>query len=412
MDFTGTTFLPYRKEPPIWKDHVLWFALICVWTRLATNYMHNPFFAPNENFPYYLLSYRLEFTPRAVIGTIYDLLRSNLEIGWNTFCILRFAFCVLAYTLATIGLYRLLNNIQDRCFASLFGLFLFAIPSTFHPAAIITLFDHYLVAIMLTAVWLIQKGRSLPYLLVPPLCILAVLIHENFLFMYLPFLVGVLVWQDEKHDRCRWLKASLVVFSTIGAFMAMFLRRSYLHKTPGMLDALNQTLQQRAAEHGVELSNCLNTLELTYWEHVKSVWSHFFLEQNSPYQLAINVISLVIWIPALLVISSLWRNAWQQTQPELRRRLLMFGLSCFGGCALFIVAHDYIRWVTAILICNSVALILLYTDERLHLRFNLTAGQMIRWCCISLFYLCLDPPSSVCFTVADFLAYPVFKLCM
>ncbi len=375
--------------------------------------MHHPFFDTNENFPYYLLTYRLEFTPRAVIGTIYDFLRTTFGLQWKAFCILRFAFSVCAYTALAIGVFRLLMTLSDRRFAFLLGLFVFALPATFHPPAIITMFDIYIVTIMATCLWLTLKGSAWLYcIVVPPLCALAVLIHENFIFMYLPFLLGVLAWRGELTRTGGWLKALLTTGATLGTFAAMSLRRSFLHTQPGALDALNQALVTRAAEHGFDSSNCLVTLEMTYWEHVKSVWSHFFLEQFGPYQIAINLISMILLVPAAVVIFRLWRNAWSQLNDSQRRRLAILLLSCFGACGLFIVAHDYIRWFTAIFLCHVAALLMVYTDKTLSLRLELTRRQMIRWGAVCLFYLCLDPPTAICFPVADLLAYPIFKLCL
>ena len=146
----------------IHREQALLFVLLCVFARLATVYMHHPFFVFDENFPYYLLSYRLEFTPRAVIGTVYDFLHSCYGIGWKEFCILRFLFAALAYCLAATWIYRLLAGMQNRIFAMMLGLFVFALPATFHPMAIINMFDMYLVFIMLLCAWLRRSFGRFP----------------------------------------------------------------------------------------------------------------------------------------------------------------------------------------------------------------------------------------------------------
>ncbi len=412
MDDAMQELDPHGNEERIWRNRALWFVLLCVWARLATLHMHHPSLGYDENFPCSPSTYRLEFTPRAVIGTIYDYLRNSFGIGWKAFCVLRFGFAVCAYTAIAIGVFRLLARLHDHRFAVLFGLFIFAMPSTFHSAAIISMFDIYIVCIMLLCTWITMKSKTALYVLVPPLCALAVLIHENFIFMYLPFLIGLLAWRGELACLRGWLKASVTAIATFGTFGAMSFYRARLHTQPGALDALNDALVQRAAEHGVELQQCLVTLEMTYWEHVKSVWSHFFLEQYGPYQIAINMISMILLIPAAVVIARLWLNAWRQTPADARRRLLVLLLSCFGACGLFIVAHDYIRWMTAIFICQTIALTIVYTDKRHPIHFELTARQALHWACICLFYLCLDPPTAICFPVADLVAYPIYKLCM
>ncbi|MBP5641366.1 MAG: hypothetical protein J6X55_17950 [Victivallales bacterium] len=402
----------HRTNNNLWRNRALWFVLLCVWTRLATLQMHHPFFDFDENFPYYLLTYRLEFTPRAVIGTIYDFLKTSCGINWKLFCVLRFAFSIFAYSTATIAVFLALQSIPNRKFAILLGLFAFAMPSVFHPAAIITMFDIYIVFIMLICTLITLKARTALYVFVPPLCALAVLIHENFIFMYLPFLLGLHAWRGELGSLQGRIKAFLTALATLGTFAVLSIHRSHLHTRLDALETLNQSLIQRAAEHGFDSSHCLVTLEMTYWEHIKSVWSHFFLEQYGPYQLAINAISLIILIPAAVIVAKLWLNAWRQIPAEARHRFFCLLLSCFGACGLFIVAHDCIRWMTAIFICHIASLIILYTDRKLSLRCELTHCQCVRWCAVCLFYLCLDPPSAVCFPVADLLAYPIFKLCM
>ncbi len=121
---------------------------------------------------------------------------------------------------------------------------------------------------------------------------------------------------------------------------------------------------------------------------------------------------MILLVPAAVVIFRLWRNAWSQLNDSQRRRLAVLLLSCFGACGLFIVAHDYIRWFTAIFLCHVAALLMVYTDKTLSLRLELTRRQMLRWGAVCLFYLCLDPPTAICFPVADLLAYPIFKLCL
>lgn len=411
-DLSNTVFESSVVEEPLWKNRAMWFVLVCVWARLATIYMHSPFFNLDANFPYYLLNYKLEFTPRATIGSIYELLRNLFGIGWKAFCILRFSFCALVYSIAAIVLFRALLRLRNLRFAVLFGLFIFALPSTFHPMAVISVFDIYIITIMLSIVWMTFREDALYYVLVPPLCVLAVLTHENFIFMYLPFILGILIWRSEKLSWRGLLKGGLTFVFTMGAFAAMAFRRAYLHDHSELLEALNNTLSERASEYGIQLSNCLNTLGLTYWEHIKSVWSHFFLEQFSPYQIAVNVMSFLILVPAGIVIFKLWQYAWRNIAAERRRAMLCLIISCFGASCLFVVAHDYIRWITAIFICNTVALVVVYSDVKLASPASLSTDKMVKWFCVCIFYLCLDPPTGICFSIADLLAYPIYKLCM
>lgn len=400
-----------QKANGIWKNPVLWFALICIWTRLATIYMHAPSFGFDANFPYYLLSFRIYFTPRAVIGTIYDFLHNGLGLGWKAFCIIRVCFCFFVYSAAGIALFSILAKIKDTKFAALFGMFIFALPSTFHPFSVISVFDVYIVSFMIALTFITLRCDKLYYALVPPLCVLAVLTHENFIFMYFPFLLGLLAWRGEMQSWKGWVKGILASVSTLGAFTVMACFRAHLHNHPALLAKLNSTLSARAAEHGVETSDCLNTLGLTYIEHIKSVWSHFFLEQYGPYQIAINVISVLLLLPAGVVIARLWLYAWRHIEQERRKPMAFLIVSCFGACLLFGVAHDYIRWITAIFMCNTVALVIVYSQEEFVLDMKMPLSKMLKWFSVCLFYLCMDPPTGICFKIAEFLAYPIYKLC-
>ena len=399
------------KETEFLERHGLWFVLVCVWVRLGALYMHNPFFGEyDSNFPYCLLSYRLYFCPRAVVGTVYDALSTLFGVSWKGFCILRFAFVFTAYTAVAAGVWRMLRRLESRETALLLGFLAFTLPSTFHPANIITMFDVFIVTAMAASIGLIRRDSAAWFMPVPALVALAVLTHENFIFMYLPFLLGVLLWCGALGNMRGRAKLAAVFGAAAIAFCAMAYYRSRLHTEPGLLDGLNAELIRRAQAHGYEAENCLVTLELTYWEHIKSVWSHFFLEQFGPYQIAVNVISAVLLIPAGMVLHRLWRHAWQTVPRELRPRLLCLLVSCFGAAGLFIVAHDYIRWFSAILICNTAALLMVYAD--CGLKLALTPAKKLCWLYIGLFYICLEPPSGICFSLADLLAYPIFKLCL
>lgn len=386
------------------------FVYLVVNMYLVTLVTRYPFFKPDGNYGYFLLSYRYMFTPRAVVGTAYDLLR-ELGIGWKGFELLRIGLMFAIYNVWTYCCLRLLSCFEDRRLALLWGCFLFAYPCTFHHANMRSFFDIYLSAVCLLCVVIVMKDRF--FALVPLLLGFGVLIHESLLFEYVPFVSGVIVWRHGVVSRRGWLRVGLTLFFVGCVFLFMVHHRRKLSGDPVRQAQLKEYQVSRCEfPEFVEHLRGENGTNMTYWEHCKLVWSHFFLEKYSLHQLSINVLSLVLLFPGFVVLYRLWRLAFRQAlDVETRRRMAVLLVSCFGGCCMFIVAHDYVRWTTAIFICNAIALTLLYSDKSLGLRAKLSRRQVVVFAMLILFYMTLDPPNGVRLPATEFFAYPMYKLC-
>lgn len=393
------------------RHRFLWLALLLVNSQLITVWMRQPFFTPDGNYGYYLLSLRHAITPRAVVGTAYELLREH-GLSWKGFSLLQAAYAFLAYNLATAGAYRLLRQVPDRRFAGLLAAFIFSLPSTFHHANIRTAFDIYLSSMTLLAIPMLPHLWLLPGVMA--IVAIALFTHENMLFMYVPLLLGIIVWKDGFRSFRPWLKISAILLTTAVAFGAICWHRQKISTDGEAAQRLEQHLQSLPVEPPPPSSSVVPTFHMTYPEHIRSVWEHFFREQFSPQQLAVNILSLLIMAPAAIILFRLWRQVLGQVRddPERRRRLLLLLASCFGAGALFFIAHDYIRWVSALFICHLIALLVVLADRTAGVDLRLTRRQIWVMAVITAFYLTVAPPSGIAIPTADFLAYPIHKLCL
>ncbi len=292
---------------------------------------------------FYFISYDFGFISRGLIGSLLALVFPFLT--QRALYLIISAVLILLSVLTAIFLGGLLRK-SDKNLKHILAYL--AVLFCINPASISFLFswsnfgrfDAWLLLITLVCLWLITKNKALFF--VPVFCVAAVMIHQNFIFLYFPLIFILLTYRAAVTSRSR--KNTTLCIITGVLTCAGFVYFQFFGKIPslGMETAL-QMLQQRTdyPVSGAPLQ----------FEHYAPFSQHVdLLAEKGPALLVKLAGVLVIFLPLIVIFVKLWRGTLKSVT---RSKWLYIGFLLVPVAALPIfITIDWGRWLAHIIIAQ------------------------------------------------------------
>ncbi len=301
------------------------------------------------NFTFYALSYKWGFISRGLIGHLFNIIFTVVSIK-KVYFILNFIF--IFFLMFVAYMMNLIINIYKN---KLMGLMV-ALLCVFNPASFMLMitmsefgrFDIFIFILTIISLIFLYKNKYL--FLIPIISILAMLTHQNFIFMYAPLICTLIIYHYFKNKEKKWitllvvnllclvLSLSVVLvygkpesFKTSTQFATVLRRNTNIPITDGYLSAIHSEYYKTFADH-------MN-------------WTAKRMSQAPKRYFAIGLV---------LLLSYLYIQYILLYQFIIKKNKLFYYLilSCFGSLILFIIGHDFGRWYVAII--NSLVLLFIY----------------------------------------------------
>ncbi len=191
----------------------------------------------------------------------------------------------------------------------------------------------------------------------PALMTGAIFLHEGFLLLWAPTLLAMmlLLWSLD-----RSALTPLVSAGSAAAGIAVAFYFIYVHGTPSVpYEEFVQLVQSRADFRVTELS--LKECYFRATDHVGLTLPYF----TDPGAMLNLGMALLVLSPMGLILGTLWRRAIANAG-AVRWAVVLLLLGSVSGLALFPIATDFGRWLSAITFCNMFAVFLLVRLRVLH----------------------------------------------
>jgi len=207
------------------------------------------------------------------------------------------------------------------------GAWLFGLVAITHSATIPRLvwdlgrYDHFLLLILLACLAVLYRASPVWRLLViPPLCVIGLLIHEGFFFMFLPLIFAV--WFYEEGGKLFWPKLSVVICI---ALLLLFIQ------TFGTIS--NPQLYAFASKDYTNV----------YYGVGYNIQNEFYFIRKSAHLLLVNHIVLALTlVPTFLLFRHLAEASPGIKRHRWERRILI--TAALTPLSLYLIAQDHFRW--------------------------------------------------------------------
>lgn len=313
----------------------------------------------------YLLNYSDGFGTRMLIGSIIQVVFGGM-ISREEIFLVNHAILFLNCMIISIFFGRLVEkqkNSRHKIAILLLIILFFALPSTsIWSGKYIGRLDIYLVLCAMISIWIIsrQMAPTLKYFIISLLSIIAILIHQAYVFTYFVPVFIALVWDIIKSDyKGKQIVKSIVIIliPMLGVFIFLQCFSPVHYDT---LEEVHNICAERTTDHFDDdmlrleyvLSNQENLLDIG--------WSVFI------YSLDVLSLAFLSIIPFGVFVFVFWKRIFMQTHDKKRKiAFALMHLSFLVYVPLFILTYDYGRWLTSLLISVMVNIFLgiYYKDE-------------------------------------------------
>ncbi|MGI6329231.1 MAG: hypothetical protein ACOXZR_00015 [Bacilli bacterium] len=346
------------------------------------------------NFVFYTFSYNFGFISRGLIGSIFSLFLGYITIK-KVYFILNIVFIIFLIFIAYI-LNLFIKKSKEKETAFLTMLLCIFTPASFMLMITGNEFgrlDIFIYILSIIAFIIIYKKRYLIF--IPLIFIFAMFIHQNFLFMYAPLILSILIYNWVKERNEKWLVLFLVSFLCLTFSFFLILK---FGKPTNFKNAEEFAIVLREKTNIPISSSNFGAIDAEYF---KSIKEHFKLTQA---RLKITpkknfVIGLFLLISYLYIQFIL---CYKEILKKYKYSTFLLIFSCFGSLPLFFIGVDFGRWYIAII--NSLVLLFVYLmfdnmKER-EKSFKINKSNQFLLIGILIFYILIMQDTS--FTFMDF----------
>ena len=308
---------------------------------------------------WYALDYSMGSGSRLLIGSLLHLLSPNgvSAAGAQRFVSAAIVLCIALAALLFGRTYRAAGDAAKPAAALLIALYAaapYSVAYLWNPANFGRL-DTYLLLLALAAVLTVNIRRApVKYALLAALCVLALMVHQVFLFIYFPVAAAAFfvdAFAEYEPDKKK-LPLVLGAFALIGAAFLYFQLFSGVRFSS--VDAMAAAL---SAQSDLDISH--SALDYEYFRSfLYGVQNHFlpFLRGETPIRYALC--ELILLSPAVAAFACLWTGmfrylkkanvpVFRAPQPYLLLSLLLF-------VPAFATTVDWNRWLAALFACQTL----------------------------------------------------------
>ncbi len=334
---------------------------------------------------WYALDYSMGSGSRLLIGSLLRLFSPNgvSAAGAQRFVSAAIVLCIALIALLFGRTYRAAGDGAKPAAALLLALYAAAPYSVAYlwNAANFGRLDTYLLLLTLGMALAVNIKRALPkYALLTTLCVVALMVHQVFLFIYFP--VAAAAFLTDAFAEYRPQKKTLLL--TLGAFALVGAAFLYVQLFSSVrfasADAMVSAL---SAQSDLDISH--SALDYEYFRSfLYGVQNHFlpFLRGETPVRYAL--IELILLSPAIAVLTRLWAGMFRYLkkanvpvfhapQPYMLLSLLLF-------VPVFCTTVDWNRWLAALFTCQTLmfCMLLLSRDPAMRASTESLSGAIKR----------------------------------
>lgn len=303
----------------------------------------------------YVRSYEYGFFSRGLFGDV--LLSFSPYLDSRGIFWFKLVVFIVFYFVVSYALVKCCSYLQDKDFSIFFIVLCLAMPGSFSFPNDFLRPDLFVVTFAALSVFTCLKGRGLEY--IPLMCALAILIHEGFVFQYLPIIMSCLLWEAFTQKRTRYYVAA---GATLMVAFATALAVAVIGKVPFMdVEVQSNHFQQHTQAR---------THYMAYYVEVAGL--SFSKNQMRDF-VYLNWLDILIWIICFLPLAFLLYKTWKYISQIIwekypgrmqRAAFILILLSCLSGFFLCIMALDYARWTSAVLWANMMGLCYFIVRDR------------------------------------------------
>jgi hypothetical protein len=273
-----------------------------------------------------LFNYEIEFVKRGLIGELLRLVFSEI-----TFKIaMAFFFIILAVALAVLVLvffkpYKLYKKP---------GLFLFFLLAITHFATAnqfiydIGRFDQFLLIITFVCMIMICRLKTLSYFLLPLLIVLGLLIHEAFLFMFIPLIFAYYIYKR------RMVKRELAFLFLLGG---LAICSTYIIGTRGMVTTMGYEEYYSNLKEGEKALVSEGASNIPF-RGLKDNLEYSFARNRDKNFFLDHMIFLIALSPTIFLFGKIFKALVRN------RKELLLAFSALTPLLLYLLGHDFARW--------------------------------------------------------------------
>jgi hypothetical protein len=298
----------------------------------------------------WLVSYRLGFVRRGLVGTILG--NFFPQVGMNVIYHAGLAiYCVLVAVTLTI-FYRLLRFKDKNSVLFRAMMLILATPATLSfLARWIGSFDQ--INLLVSVLCLVALSTERLLWSIPVMMAAAMLVHEGFLAMFAPTLLAAIVFKYLAGGRERRFKILFICcFAAVWASFALLYAFDVPHRFPDLFAAL----QSRATFIVPEMA--ARELCFRLRDHFAFASSYF----SEPAYIISLAASLVVLSPLLMIIARFWVRFLKRHGGD-GRLFTLLPQATLTPFALTVFAIDVGRWISAFFLCNVLLFFFLVAND-------------------------------------------------
>ena len=297
----------------------------------------------------YLMNYSDGFGSRMLVGTILQAIYGG-KISKENIFYTNYAILLLDCVIISIFLGKLItsqSNKNRKILVMFLVVLFFSLPSTsIWCGKFIGRLDIYMLLCALLSIWIISCRRlaAVRYFLVSIVSLIAVLIHQGYIFTYFITVFIALVWDLMKSQYSKGkviAYAGIVMLPTALLFLYVQLFSQIQYNT---IEEIHNVCVMRTDDNFSDnmfkmeylWSNQENLLELGF-QNFAGYW----------YMILVRWIALV---PMWVILFLFWKRIFGLVEKRRKIAFVLIHLSFLAYVPIFLLAVDYGRWQTALLI--------------------------------------------------------------
>lgn len=321
--------------------------IILIWDLIRFTYIENDGFSIHSftTTPYVLSYQEFGLIPRGLIGSIIRTFKPFVSVRFlGVFILLANIILII---IVTFVLGKVIHNSKKNQLEILF----FALMFLLSPASISYLFSKGefgrldLFLIIISILCIILSSHNYLRWFIPFFCMMAVAIHEVFVFTYFILVLVSLLYMSYERNRS---KASIIL--TILTLILTSLTFIYFQ----FFASVSKNFQS-STDMKIHLQNYTNLIPndgMLGFEYFSDLKSHFFDVALStlPTNICNLIIALALLSPVLYIVGKTWFFIIKNTSGNDRKVIIIMNLSPLISLPAFILTIDWGRWLASILI--------------------------------------------------------------
>lgn len=305
----------------------------------------------------YLMSYRLGFVSKALVGTIFFLFTDYITAN-QIYIVSIIAYLILIALLSILLGFMIRRSQPDMKHPVILLVILFVsspLSVTYLLGMNLSVFDTYL--IILTLVSLILLKHPVLKWSVPLLMATAISVHQGFLFSYLPALVIPLFYEAYESYHRKRSKGNIVLLLLCGFSSASLFIAFQFFQTP--LHFPNSVKFAEYLSNYADFDISVMVVDSLYFVPLKDYLYGYVLPLTASYALPFGLALLFFSLPLLIIFGAFWRNCLRATKGIFLRFIFIIGaLAPLIFPPVAFLLNDWDRyWAAAI---NSQYILIFY----------------------------------------------------